>query len=171
MSNSFQHIYWVIGLLFFQLFVVDVIDLGTYSSYFTPLIFSYVIFKRKLETTVTELLIFAFVIGFLVDVFRNTIGLNISVLLFITFLRTRFLNLISAREDFDDNIELNLFNIGVARYLFYYGVVLFFHHALFYLVEQFSFVHLFSLLSKALFNTISALAILILFEFIFTTKN
>ena len=117
MSNSFQHIYWVIGLLFFQLFVIDVIDLGTYSSFFTPLIFSYVIFKRKLETTVTELLIFAFIVGFLVDVFRNTIGLNISVLLLVTFLRSRILNLISAREDFDDNIELNLFNIGILRYL------------------------------------------------------
>ena len=171
MSNSFQHIYWVIGLLFFQLFVIDVIDLGTYSSFFTPLIFSYVIFKRKLETTVTELLIFAFIVGFLVDVFRNTIGLNISVLLLVTFLRSRILNLISAREDFDDNIELNLFNIGILRYLFYYVVVLFFHHALFYLVEQFSFVHLFSLLSKALVNSIFALAILILFEFIFNSNK
>ena len=113
MSNSFQHIYWVIGLLFFQLFVIDVIALGTYSSFFTPLIFSYVIFKRKLETTVTELLIFAFIVGFLVDVFRNTIGLNISVLLLVTFLRSRILNLISAREDFDDNIELNLFNLSL----------------------------------------------------------
>ena len=171
MSNSFQHIYWVIGLLFFQLFVIDVIDLGTYSSFFTPLIFSYVIFKRKLETTVTELLIFAFIVGFLVDVFRNTIGLNISVLLLVTFLRSRILNLISAREDFDDNIELNLFNIGILRYLFYYGVVLFFHHALFYLFEQFSFVSLFSLLSKALINSIFALAILILFEFIFNSNK
>ena len=73
----------------------------------------------------TELLIYAFIMGFLIDVFRNTVGLNMSVMLLITIFRTRFLYLISAREDFDDNVELNLFNIGLLRYLIYFGTVLF----------------------------------------------
>ena len=128
MNNSFQHIIWVVGLLISQVFIIDVIDLGTYSSYFTPLIFSFIIFKRRLETSMPELLIYAFIMGFLIDVFRNTIGLNMSVMLLITIFRTRFLYLISAREDFDDNVELNLFNIGLLRYLIYFGTVLFTHH-------------------------------------------
>ena len=120
MNNSLQHIIWVVGLLISQVFIIDVVDLGTYSSYFTPLIFSFIIFKRRLETSMPELLIYAFIMGFLIDVFRNTIGLNMSVMLLITIFRTRFLYLISAREDFDDNVELNLFNIGLLRYLIYY---------------------------------------------------
>ena len=137
MNNSLQHIVWVVGLLISQVFIIDVVDLGTYSSYFTPLIFSFIIFKRRLETPMTELLIYAFIMGFLIDVFRNTVGLNMSVMLLITIFRTRFLYLISAREDFDDNVELNLFNIGLLRYLIYFGTVLFTHHFLFFLLSNF----------------------------------
>jgi hypothetical protein len=171
MNNSLQHIIWVVGLLISQVFIIDVVDLGTYSSYFTPLIFSFIIFKRRLETSMPELLIYAFIMGFLIDVFRNTIGLNMSVMLLITIFRTRFLYLISAREDFDDNVELNLFNIGLLRYLIYFGTVLFTHHFLFFLLEQFSFVNFFALVFKSLINSIIALVLIAFLQYMFISKK
>ena len=166
MNNSLQHIVWVVGLLISQVFIIDVVDLGTYSSYFTPLIFSFIIFKRRLETPMTELLIYAFIMGFLIDVFRNTVGLNMSVMLLITIFRTRFLYLISAREDFDDNVELSLL-----RYLIYFGTVLFTHHFLFFLLEQFSFVNFFTLVFKSLINSIIALVLIGFLQYMFISKK
>ena len=122
-----------------------------------------------------ELLIYAFIMGFLIDVFRNTIGLNMSIMLLITILitifRTRFLYLISAREDFDDNVELNLFNIGLLRYLIYFGTVLFTHHFLFFLLEQFSFVNFFALVFKSLINSIIALVLIAFLQYMFISKK
>ena len=119
----------------------------------------------------TELLIYAFIMGFLIDVFRNTVGLNMSVMLLITIFRTRFLYLISAMEDFDDNVELNLFNSGLWRYLIYFGPVLFTHHFLFFLLEQFSFVNFFTLVFKSLINSIIALVLIGFLQYMFISKK
>ena len=171
MSNQLQNIFWFFGILIFQLFIIDAIDMGVYSIYFSPIIFSFFILKQRLETTVFKLLLFAFLMGMTIDVFRNTLGLNTSVLLLLAILRSRFLFIISSKDEFESGLDLNLFTLGLVRYIIYFGLSILFHHILFFLVEQFSFVNILTLLFRSFVNTVFALLLLILFQYIIIPKK
>ena len=119
--------------------IIDSIDLGTYSNYFSPLLFSYFILRLKLDSNVFVVLILSFLLGMGVDIFRDTLGLNAAALVAVAFLRKYFLSIISEREDFDSMMELDFFNLGVVRYLIYFGLGILTHHFIFVLLEQFSF--------------------------------
>lgn len=171
MSNQIQNIIWFLGLIFFQIFILDAIHIGLYSTYFTPLIFSFFILKQRIETSMFQLLIYAFFMGLLIDIFRNTIGLNTSILLLLAFLRSRFLYLISSKDDFESGVELNLFTIGIGRYVMFFGLSIFFYHIMFFLVEQFSFQNFSILIFRSFINTITALFVLAFLQFFIIPKK
>ncbi len=171
MIFELKNIIWFFGLIFIQIFFVDALDFGTYSSFFSPVIITFFILKQRLNTTVFQLLIAAFFLGIITDVFRNTLGLNTSILLIITFLKPTFLYAISSKEDIEKDVDLNLFNIGVFRFLLFFGISIFTYHLLFFLLEQFSFNNFLTLLFRALINTLSALIFLIFLQYIFIYKK
>ena len=171
MSNPIQNIIWFILLIVVQLFFLDPINIGVYSTYFTPLIFSFFILKQKLETTVFALLMYALLMGLIIDIFRNTIGLNTSVLLLLAYLRSRFLYFISSKDDFETGLELNIFSLGLARYIMFFGLTIFFYHVVFFLVEQFSFTNFLVLLFRSFVNTLCSLFILAFFQFFLIPKK
>ena len=171
MNNQFQNLIWFFTLLIFQLFLLDAINLGLYSTYFTPLIFSFFILKQRLETTVFQLLIYAFLMGIFVDVFRNTLGLNTSVLLLLAILRSRFLYLISSKDDFETGVELNLFSLGLGRYIMFFGLSMLFYHMAFFLLEQFSFNNFLELLYRSFINTLLSLIIVGFLQFLLIPKK
>ena len=171
MIFELKNIIWFFGLIFIQIFFVDALDFGTYSSFFSPVVITFFILKQRLNTTVFQLLIAAFFLGIITDVFRNTLGLNTSILLIITFLKPTFLYAISSKEDIEKDVDLNLFNIGVFRFLLFFGISIFTYHLLFFLLEQFSFNNFLTLLFRALINTLSALIFLIFLQYIFIYKK
>ena len=105
------------------------------------------------------------------DIFRNTLGLNTFVLLMITYLKPTFLYSITSTEDIEKDVELNIFNIGIFRFLIFFGSSLFFYHLLFFLMEQFSFQNLFTLLLRSLINTISSLMVLLFLQYVFISRT
>ncbi len=171
MTNQFKNISWFIGLLILQIFVLDAINIGEYSTYFTPLIFSFFILKQRLETSVLVLLIYALLMGLTIDVFRNTLGLNTSVLLLLAYWRSRFLFFISSKDDFETGLELNIFTLGLGRYIMFFGLCIFFHHLIFFLLEQFSFNNFSILFLRSLVNTFVSLLILGFFQYLMISKK
>lgn len=171
MIFELKNIIWFFGLIFIQIFFIDALDFGTYSSYFSPIIIIFFILKQRLNTTVFQLLIAAFFLGIITDVFRNTIGLNTSIILIITFLKPTFLYAISSKEDIEKDVDLNLFNIGILRFLLFFGISIFSYHLLFFLLEQFSFHNFFTIIFRSFINTISGLAFLVFLQFMFIYKK
>jgi len=171
MNEIVKNIGWFIGLILFQVFIIDAIDLGTYSNYFSPLLFSFFILRLKLDSNVFVVLILSFLLGMGVDIFRDTLGLNAAALVAVAFLRKYFLSIISEREDFDSMMELDFFNLGVVRYLIYFGLGILTHHFIFVLLEQFSFHSFFFLLYQSIINTLIALIILFFIQYLVIKKK
>ena len=171
MIFELKNIIWFFGLIFIQIFFIDALDFGTYSSFFSPIIITFFILKQRLNTTVFQLLIAAFFLGFITDIFRNTLGLNTSIILIITFLKPTFLYTISSKEDIEKDVDLNIFNLGVFRFLLFFSISIFTYHLLFFILEQFSFHNFLTLLFRALINTFSALLFLVFLQYIFIYKK
>ena len=171
MIFELKNIIWFFGLIFIQIFFIDALDFGTSSSFFSPVIITFFILKQRLNTTVFQLLIAAFFLGLITDVFRNTLGLNTSILLIITFLKPTFLYAISSKEDIEKDVDLNIFNLGVFRFLLFFSISIFTYHLLFFILEQFSFHNFLTLLFRALINTFSALLFLVFLQYMFIYKK
>ena len=171
MIFELKNIIWFFGLIFIQIFFIDALDFGIYSSFFSPIIITFFILKQRLNTTVFQLLIAAFFLGIITDMFRNTLGLNTSIILIITFLKPTFLYAISSKEDIEKDVDLNIFNIGVLRFFLFFGISIFTYHLLFFLLEQFSFNNFLTLLFRALVNTFSALIFLVFLQYMFIYKK
>ena len=163
------------GLLFLlvlliQLFFIDQIDLGFLNYYFSPLIYGLVVIIIYPAFDFSYLLIAAFFMGCSIDLFRNTLGLNISSLVAVAYFRKYILSLISPRDGFEPNKDLNIFNIGVGRFILYASIMLFFHHFWFYVLEDFHFNQLHILIFRAISNSIIALMFLLLIQYL-TFRN
>ena len=171
MIFELKNIIWFFGLIFIQIFFIDALNFGTYSSFFSPIIITFFILKQRLNSTIFQLLIAAFFLGIITDIFRNTLGLNTSIMLIITFLKPTFLYAISSKEDIEKDVDLNLFNIGIYRFLLFFGISIFSYHLLFFILEQFSFNNFLILFFRALTNTISALLFLVFLQYMFIYKK
>ena len=171
MSEIIKNIGWFFGLILFQILILDAIDLGVYSAYFSPFLFSFLILKLNLETSVFKLLLYSFVIGITIDLFRDTLGLNAAALLVVAILRKYFLSIISERDEFDSMVELDFFNLGLIRYFIYFGLGIITHHFVFSLIEAFSFNNFFFLIYKSFINTIFALLILFFIQYLVIKKK
>ena len=65
MILDLKNILWFFGLIIIQIFFIDALDFGIYSSFFSPIIISFFILKMKLDTTILRLLVYAFALGFI----------------------------------------------------------------------------------------------------------
>ena len=166
MINFLQKSLLFVCVLFVQIFFVDQIDLGGWNNYFSPLIYGIIIIFLQPSIELWIVMFIALLMGLGVDLFRNTIGLHISSLVFVAFFKYSFLNFIFPRDDYDQLKDLNIFNLGWSNYLLYTGVMLFVHHLWFYSIEDFHFNKFPFLILKAVLNSLIALAVFIFIYFI-----
>ena len=78
-----QKIVWFIGLVLLQALVLNSVHIGGYA---TPLLYVYLLLRFESDASRNELMLWAFFLGLLVDVFSDTPGMNAAaaVLLAVT---------------------------------------------------------------------------------------
>ena len=84
-------------LLLIQILLIDQIDLGSFNYYFSPIIYGLIIIIIHPGFDFRYLLIAAFIMGLSVDIFRNTLGLNISSLVAVAYFRKYILSIKASR--------------------------------------------------------------------------
>tara|TARA_B100000401_G_C52728406_1_gene682267 strand:+ start:192 stop:707 length:516 start_codon:yes stop_codon:yes gene_type:complete len=159
------------GLLFFvllvvQVFFIDQLDIGQANFFIAPLVYGLVIISLPPSLEIWLLMVLALIMGLSIDLFRNTIGLNMSSLVMVAFLKNPLLNTIFSKDGYDPLKELNFTTIGWSNFLFFSLVMLFIHHFWFYIIEDFHFNRLHVLLLKALINALISVGFFILVHLI-----
>jgi hypothetical protein len=166
MINFFSKSFLFFVILFIQIFFIDKMDFGELNYFFSPLIYGLIIITIQPSVELWILMLIAFVMGLSIDLFRNTIGLNISALVLVAFLKNPILNFMFPRDGYDPLKDLTPINIGWNSYFLYVFIMLFIHHLWFLLIEDFHFTQLLNLFFKALVISFSALFLFVLFYFL-----
>ncbi|KAA6312043.1 hypothetical protein EZS27_036956, partial [termite gut metagenome] len=94
-------IIWFIALIFVQILIGNIINLGGYA---TPFIYIYFILKLDSDASRNSLMLWAFSLGFIIDIFSDTLGVNTAAIVLLAFLRPLLLNLFISRDSMDLNI-------------------------------------------------------------------
>lgn len=148
---------WCIGLVLVQVLLLNKISLFGLA---TPFLYIYIVLVADRNVDRNLLMLIAFIVGLVVDIFSNTPGVNAAASVFLAFVRPTLLRLFSPREEFE-NFEPDIHSLGFWPFTRYTIVSLLVHHAAVFLLEAFSFAHLGYLSLRILCSTLLTIMLVI----------
>lgn len=87
------------------------------------------------ETDRIIALIIAFILGLLIDVFYNSLGIHASSAVFLAFIRYFWIKAIMPQGGYEGNISLNISNMGFQWFTSYAVPIIFVHHLMLFFLE------------------------------------
>lgn len=154
------------GIMFVTLVLVQILILSQvqFSGFFNPYIYVLFVLLFPLNSPRWAALVFAFLIGFVIDVFSNTLGVHSAATVFIAYIRPFVLRLISNREDDRDYPGLSRSNPG--WFITYAFFMVFIHHLILFYLEVYTFSHFFNTLYRVVLSTFFSVIVIILSQFL-----
>lgn len=157
MAVALQNILRFIFLILLQVFILDNIQ---FMGYINPMIYVLFILSLPVRFPKWALLILAFIMGLIIDVFSNTAGMHSFALVFAAFLRTPVINIFTSLDE-GSNPTPSFHTFGVSAYVKYVVILVLIHHFILFFIESFSFLHLTLLIPKIIISsTVTILLIL-----------
>lgn len=161
MQKIFLRIVWFVLLVLLQALVFNNIHIGGYAI---PM--PYLYFLLTLPSTLGRgyLLLWAFGLGFCVDLFSNTTGVTAAALTMVAFVRPYLLNIFVSREKAEDGYDPGAAAMKWGPFFRYVAVLTLLHSLLFFLIEAFSMANWEELLFKIGTSFLLTLLIVCAFE-------
>ncbi|MCL1934075.1 MAG: rod shape-determining protein MreD [Candidatus Azobacteroides sp.] len=133
-KTSFQLILLFILLVFLQIWLFDNIHLFGFA---TPLLYIYFLIKLPISMNRNVVILLSALLGFIIDIFGGTLGLSMTVLVIVGFLRYYLLKLFAPRDVFDDYFP-SFSTFGKFLFMRYAVIITLIHIFLLYMIESFS---------------------------------
>ena len=135
MSRFREIIYFVVFVLL-QTLVINRIHL---FGIVTPFLYILVIIKLRIDLTRSGVIILSFLLGLIIDVFSNTLGVHAAACSLIGFIRNPLLvQFVDVKELPDRSIpSFRLFGFG--KFMRYTLILVTLHHIILFSIESFSF--------------------------------
>lgn len=157
-----------IVLIALQVLILDHINLG---GYINPSLYVLFILLLPFEIPGWALLISAFLLGFGVDSFSNSTGLNAAASVFMAFLRPGVIRLTGTPADYEGNVKPGIADMGF-KWFFGYSLILVFAHQLaLSMLEAFRLSEIVYVLIRAVAGTSFTVVLVILAEYLFMRKR
>lgn len=135
--NYLKKLGWLLGLVLLQVLILNKIHLFGYA---TPFLYIYWLLKFDSDTSHNALMLWAFFLGLVVDVFSDTPGMNAAAAVLLAFVRPLFLRLFVPRDTLD-GIVPSVKSMGLSPFLKYVVVCVLIHHSALFAIEYFSLSH------------------------------
>jgi len=152
----------------FVLLQVLVLNEILFFSYINPYLYLALILSLPLKTPKWFLLLYAFLLGFFIDLFGGSLGFHSTATVLIAFLKPAISKITIPHNILEDNDEICMIKIGNKSFIMYSLILLFFHNTVLFLLEHLSFS--FSILGKIIASSFFT-SILILIMELFKTKK
>lgn len=104
----------------------------------TPLLYVYFILQFQRNSPRWLIVLWAFLMGLVIDIFENTPGVTAFSLTLLGVLQPIFLSPFIPRDSSED-LHPSIHTLGVAQYCYYVGLSILFYNIVFFTVEMFNF--------------------------------
>ncbi|MBT3302496.1 MAG: rod shape-determining protein MreD [Bacteroidetes bacterium] len=155
-------------LVVLQVFVLNNIHLFEIVH---PYIYIYFILLLPVSIPKTSLIILAFLLGLVIDVFSNTYGIHAAASTLVGFLRPLLVGQFVSDSDPDAIIEPHIRGFGVRPYIIYSLTMISIHHLALYMLEIFSFRDFGFTLLKILLTILISIVFVLIYELLFFLKS
>ncbi len=153
--------------MFISLILVQVLILNQvqFNGFVNPYIYVLFILLLPLSTPRYLLLILAFLLGLVVDIFLNSLGIHAAASVFIAYIRPFIIRVISNREE-DRSDYPGMKQNSFGWFLSYISIMVFSHHLILFYLEVFSFSHFFVTLGRVIISSVFSIFVIVLSQFL-----
>jgi hypothetical protein len=160
-------------LLFFVYLMAQVLLFKRLVLFNTSFCFLYVGFILLLpnETNNLVLMLVAFLLGFCVDIFYDSLGLHAFALVMVAYCRNYWLNAITPQGGYDSNMSPSLALNGLQWFLVYSLPLIFVHHAVLFFVEAGGFGLFWFTMLKIIASLLFTTSILVMLQYLSSPRR
>lgn len=152
LARYLNYFTWLIVLVFLQVIIFNNILLFGYA---TPFIYIYLIFFVDSSiVSKNQLMILGFVLGLLVDIGANTLGMHTSATVLLAFVRSSLISGFTQTNEDKLNMRPSIKSMtmsGYFKYIFFGSLI---HHTLLISLEYFKVTSFFDMSLRILFSTL-----------------
>lgn len=164
-SNYFHFIISFVLLILLQVLVLNRIS---FLGYATPFFYIYFLLKLPINANRSLVTFLGFLLGFIIDIFCNTPGINAAASTLTAFLVRPVQGLFFVRDDYNGQIpSLSLLKVAFVKYAVILTLI---HHMVLVCIESFSLFNIQLVALRVLFSTLLTFLLIFAFEG-FSTKN
>lgn len=161
------------GLVIFVYLFFQVLILKNAVLFHTAFCFLYIaaLLTLRVESNSLLLMVMGFVLGFLVDIFYDSLGLHAMACVFIMYVRNYWLARLTPQGGYDSNSVPGISVFGVQWFVTYALPLIFLHHTLLFFTEAGGFDYFWHTLTKIFASTLFTLVAVLLVEYIFPARR
>lgn len=152
-------------LLFVLLVFIQVVFLNSISflSYAIPLVYIFFIIKLPVNLNRNVVILLGFILGFTIDIFCNTPGINAAATTLVAFLRKPIMSIYFMTDDFLDS-EPSISVLGVGVFMKYAVTMVLIHIIALVSLEFFSYLNIKLILLRIVCSTLLSSILILGFE-------
>lgn len=153
--------------------VVQILFLKNLALFGVAFLFIYLlgILILPISMKTTPLLLIAFGLGFVIDIFYETIGMHTAAATLLAFIRSLWLRAISPTGGYVDAEEPSLNEMGLVWFLTYSFPLIFIYSLAFFTADQWGTSGFFGVLNKSFFSSILTCLLAILVQLLFFKRR
>jgi len=152
-------------VLIIQVMLLKNVQIPVLDRYtLTIIIYPMMIIYLPLETRRAFVIIGAFFVGLVIDVFYDTLGVHTAALVLTGFLRTPILQLIEPRQGYRNGTALSGRNYGFTWVATYTAIMLLLHILTFFSIDAFTFVFFLKIMASTVLTFLASYIIIILYK-------
>jgi hypothetical protein len=151
-----------VSLVLVQVLIFSQVQLG---GFFNPYVYILFIILLPLSTPRYAVLILGFLLGFVIDVFSNSLGVHSAATVFIAYVRPLVVRLISNRED-DKSDYPGLHQNKLIWFVSYVSIMVLLHHLLLFYLEVYTFANFLNTLYRVILSSLFSIIIIVLSQFL-----
>jgi rod shape-determining protein MreD len=149
-------------LVLVQILIFNNIEIG---GYMIPYVYILFILLLPFETPGWITLILAFLLGLIVDIFCESLGLHTAATVFMAFLRPYVLAYFSPREGYESGSFPRIFYYGLPWFIKYSLILVLSHHLILFYLEMFTFHDFFSTFIRVILSTLFSTALIVVSQY------
>ncbi len=166
-SGIFQFVSFFVYLL---LQVLLLKNLVLFNTAFCLLYVAFILLL-PIETSTMMMMAIGFVLGFLIDVFYDSLGLHASTLVLIAYLRNYWLSAITPQGGYDAGSGPTLAVNGAQWFLVYSLPLIFLHHFILFFVEAGGFSVFWYTMLKVISSLLFTMTVIVLTQYLFIDRR
>ena len=149
-------------IIIFVLLQILILNQILFFNYINPYLYLALIISLPLKTPKWFMLIYAFVLGFLIDLFSGNLGLHSTATVFIAFIKPTISKITIPYSILEDTDEITLNKIGSKAFIVFSSLIILMHNGILFGLEHFNFNH--QIAGKIIASSLVTLILILILE-------
>ena len=158
---------------FFLLVLVQILILNQvqFSGLLNPYLYIYFLIVLPVDFPPNGGLLVGFILGLLIDLFGQTLGMHTIASVFLAYARPYILRYMAPRDGYEFSRTVSIRQMGWLWFLTFSGIMIFLHHFVLFFIEAFRMSGLFFTIGKSIGSAILTLSLVVVVQLVFTRSS